>query len=70
MYTRASFANLTDSRLGYVIFFCRKQWLVQYIKLAVKTIKRITRSSLAAEAIARLDGLDATLSISELLKET
>ena len=35
-----------------------------------KQLKRISRSSLAAEAIAMLDGLEATLYISKLLKET
>ena len=45
--------------------------MVQSIKLAVKTIRitRIARSSLATEAIEMLDGLEATLHISELLKE-
>ena len=44
---------------------------MQSITLAVKTIRitRIARSSLATEAIEMLDGLEATLHISELLKE-
>ena len=35
-----------------------------------KQLKRISRSSFTAEAIAMLDGLEATLYISKLLKET
>ena len=49
--------------------FGRKCWLVQSIKLAVKMRSSLLRSSLAAEAIARLDGLEATLYISGLFKE-
>ena len=72
VYTDASFGNLNDggSQGAYLIFFVASNGCCNLLSWQSKRLKRIARSSLAAETIAMLDGLDATLYISELLKET
>ena len=62
VYTDASLGNLTDgsSQGAYLIFLVENNGWCNLLSWHSERLKRMPRSSLAAEAIAVLDGLEAT----------
>ena len=71
VYTDASFGNLKDggSEGGYLVFLLDESNNCNFITWQSKRLKRIPRSSLAAETIALLDGIDAVVYIAQLFFE-
>ena len=65
VYTDVSFGNLTDgsSQDVYLIFLVGNDGWCDLLSWQSKRLKRIARSSLAAEAIAMLDGLEVQLKV-------
>ena len=72
LYSDASYANLPDgfsSSGGYIIFLSDENDIYCPIAWSSTKIKRVVKSTLAAEAHALLDGLDAAYCIQRLLDE-
>ena len=71
LFTDAAFGNLSDggSQGGHVIFLVDKHNKCNLISWQSKRIKRIVRSTLAAETIVMMDGVESAIYISVLLKE-
>ena len=71
VYTDASFGNLKDggSQGAYLVFLLDESDICNLITWQSKWLKRIPRSSLAAETIALLDGIDAGVYIAQLFFE-
>ena len=70
--TDASYANLSDrfSRVGrYVIFLKGKNERICPISLGAKKVKRVVKSTLAAEALSLVEGLDACYFVRSTLHE-
>ncbi len=64
LFTDASYANLSDrvsSAGGYVVFLRGKNGHCAPIAWSSKKIKRVVKSSLAAECLAMVDGIDASI---------
>ena len=70
-YTDASFANLKNggSQGSYLIFLVGENGLCNLLSWQSKKLKRVARSSLTAETLAMLDGVEASLYIRDLFKE-
>ena len=66
VYTDAAFGNLPDggSQGAYLVFLVDKKNNCNIISWQSKCLKRIVRSTLAAETLAMCDGIDAALYIS------
>ena len=71
VYVDAAFDNLHDggNQSAYLIFFVNPNEKFNLISWQSKRIKRMVCSSLAAEALAMLDGIDSALYIVALLNE-
>ena len=71
LYSDASFNNLPDggSQGGYIIFLCDKYRNSVPITWSSTRLKRVTRSTLAAETLALTDGCDAAFYIVNLLND-
>jgi len=72
LYTDASYANLSDrfsSAGGYLIFMKGKNGKVCPIAWSAKKIKRVVKSTLAAEALSLVEGLDACYFVRSMLQE-
>ena len=72
LYTDAAYANLSDrfsSTGGHVIFLKGKNGRICPISWSAKKIKRVVKSTLAAEALALVEGLDACYFIKSILCE-
>ena len=71
VYSDASFANLPDgsSQGGHIIFLCDNLMNCVPISWASKKVKRVVRSTLAAETLAATDALDSAYLVSKLLAE-
>ena len=69
--TDASFGNLKDgeSQGSYLIFLADTDYHCNLLSWQAKRLKRISRSSLAAETIAALEGIDAAIYIREIFYE-
>ena len=70
-YSDASYRNLLNegSQGGFIIFICNQHNQVAPIQWQSKKIRRVVRSTLAAESIAQLDAADASFLIKSLLVE-
>ena len=70
-YSDASLANLPsgNSTGGYVIFLAGENNLVSPIAWKSKTLRRVVRSTISAEASAMIDALDLSYFISQVLSE-
>ena len=70
-FTDASFANLSDSSSqgGFVIFIRDSNGVRCPIQWQSRKIRRVVKSTLAAEALALLDGAEATVYIARVFKE-
>ena len=71
IFTDAAFGNLQDggSQGAYLIFLTDEEKRCNLVSWQSKRIKRIVRSSLAAETLALSEGIDAALFISTLYNE-
>ena len=71
VYVDAAFGKLHDggSQSAYLTFFVNPNEKFNLVSWQSKRIKRMVRSSLAAEALAMLDGIDSALYIATLLNE-
>ena len=72
LYSDASYANLPDgvsSSLGYVIFLVDCENNASIVNWKANKIKRVCRSTLAAEAMALVEGLEECLYLKEVLRE-
>ena len=71
LYTDASFANLKDSasQAGFLIFLLDKERNANIIKWQSKKISRVVKSTLAAEALALLDGAENAYYIKRLMED-
>lgn len=72
LFTDASYANLSDkvsSAGGYLILLKGKNGRLCPISWASKKIKRVVKSTLAAEALALVEGLDACYFVRSILQE-
>jgi transposase InsO family protein len=72
LYTDASYANLSDrfsSAGGYLIFLKGKNGKLCPIAWSAKKIKRVVKSTLAAEALSLVEGLDACYFVRSMLQE-
>ena len=72
LFTDASYANLSDrvsSAGGYIIFLKGRNGRLCPISWASKKIKRVVKSTLAAEALALVEGLDACYFVRSILLE-
>ena len=72
LFTDASYANLSDkvsSAGGYIIFLKGSNGRLCPISWASKKIKRVVKSTLAAEALALVEGLDACYFVKSILQE-
>ena len=73
MYTDASFGNLENggSQGSYILFLADKNGSRKLLSWQSKKLKRgrVARSSLTAETLAMLDGVEAVLYVRELYKE-
>ena len=71
IFADASHGNLPDggSQLGYLIFLAGENGKASLINWQSKRIKRVVRSSLAAETLALSDAIDDGVYLSELLSE-
>ena len=71
VYTGASCGNLKniESQGVYLIFLMVENNFCNQLSWQSKQLKRVARSSLIAETIALLDGLEAALYTKELFKE-
>ncbi|CAC5410126.1 unnamed protein product [Mytilus coruscus] len=72
LYTDASYANLSDhvsSAGGYVIFLLGQNGKNCPISWSSKKIRRVVKSTLAAEALSLVEGLDACYFVRSILQE-
>ena len=71
VYSDASFANLPDgsSQGGHIIFLCDKFRNSAPICWSSRKVKRVVRSTLAAETLAATDALDSAYLVSKLLAD-
>ena len=71
LHSDASLANLSNGRSvgGFIIFLADSDSNCGPILWKSNTIKRVVRSTLAAETCSRVDGLDASYFISSITKE-
>ena len=72
LFSDASYANLPDgisSSLGYIIFIVDCNNNCSVISWKANKIKRICRSTLAAEAMSLVEGLEECLYLKEVMKE-
>ena len=71
VYSDASYGNLKDgnSQGAYVIFLCDETGRCSPIAWSSRKVKRVARSSLAAETLAAVEALDEAYLISVLLQE-
>lgn len=72
LFTDASYANLSDrvsSAGGYMIFLKGRNEKLCPIAWAAKKIKRVVKSTLAAEALSLAEGLDACYFVRSILHE-
>lgn len=72
VFTDAAFANLPDgvsSTQSYVIFLVDESHQCCVLDWKGNKIKRVARSTLAAEALALQDGLEAVLVLRKMIKE-
>ena len=71
VYTDASCGNLKNggSQEVYLIFLMEEDNFCNLLSWESKQLKRVTRSSLTAETIALLDGVEAALYMKEHFKE-
>ena len=72
LFTDASYANLSDqvsSAGGYIIFIQNKENKICPITWSSKKIRRIVKSTLAAEALSLVEGLDECYYIRKILEE-
>ena len=72
LFSDASFANLPDrvsSSLGYIIFIVDCDDRCSVISWRSNKIKRICRSTLAAETMALIEGLEESLYLKSVLKQ-
>ena len=72
VHSDASYANLPcgGSQGGYIIFVCDDMGVCAPISWASKKVKRVARSTLAAEALCAVDALDAAYLIGSIYRET
>ena len=63
LYVDAAFGNLADggSQGGYLVFLADQHNNCNLISWQSKRLKRIVRSTLAAETLAMCEGVDASL---------
>ena len=61
--------QMKDHKGGYIIFLCNQQDIVVPIQWQSKKVRRVVRSTLAAECLAQLDAVDASFLIKSLLEE-
>merc|ERR1712148_115696 len=71
VYTDASFANLPggSSQLGYVVFIADAKGNSTPIAWASKKARRVARSTLTAETLAAVEGVDAGFAVKTVLEE-
>lgn len=72
LYTDASYANLSDkvsSAGGYLIILKGKNGRICPITWSSSKIKRVVKSTLAAEALSLVDGVDACYFVRSILQE-
>ncbi|KAG1681910.1 Retrovirus-related Pol polyprotein from transposon RE2 [Nymphon striatum] len=72
LYADASYANLSDrvsSAGGYVIFLRGQNGNMCPISWSAKKIRRVVKSTLAAEALSLVEGLDACYFVRSILQE-
>ena len=72
LYTDASHANLSDrfsSAGGYIIFLKGKNGKICPVSWRSSKIKRVVKSTLAAEALSLVEGLDACYFVRSILQE-
>ena len=71
VYTDAAYGNLKNggSQGGYFIFLIGRKICCNLISWQSKQLRRIAQSSLTAETIALLDGVETALYLKELYKE-
>ena len=71
VYTDASFGNLLDggSQGGYLVFLAGEDGICNLVSWQSKRLKRVVRSTLTAETLAMMDGIDAGLFIASLYSE-
>ncbi len=72
VFTDASYANLPDrvsSAGGYVVFLRGSNGSCSPISWSSKKIKRVVKSSLAAESLSLVEGIDAALYLRSILQE-
>ena len=72
VYQDASFGNLSDeeSQGGFIIFLCDKSGTWCLISWSLKRIKRVVKSTLAAETLSLVEATDNAYLIVNLLSET
>ena len=70
-FSDASYGNLADggSQGGHIIFICNNSNKVIPLQWQSKRIRRIARSTMAAECLAMVDAVDAAFLIKSLLEE-
>ena len=71
VYSDASFGNLKDgsSQGGYIIFLADQNRNCAPVSWSSKKLKRVVRSTLAAETLAAMDALDSAFLIARILSE-
>ena len=71
VYSDASYGNLNDgsSQGGYIVFICDKCGNCAPVSWASKKLKRVVRSTLAAETLAAIEALDSAYLVAKLLSE-
>ena len=71
-YTDASFNNLQNggSQAGHLTLLCDQDGNCVLLSWNAYSIKRVVRSTLAAETIALMDGCDAAFLMSKMIQET
>ena len=71
VYCDARYANLRDggSQAGYMIFLYDESFSCCPIAWSSKRIKRVVRSTLAAETLAAIESLDSAFLVSNIISE-
>ena len=70
-YCDASYGNLPDgsSQGGYIIFLADERGSVSPICWSSRKLRRVCRSTVAAETMAMLDAIDACIWLSHIISE-
>ena len=70
-YCDASYGNLPDgsSQGGYIIFLADERGYISPLCWSSRKLRRVCRSTVAAETMAMLDGIDASIWLSHIISE-